>query len=176
MVEWVFLALSQCPCIFLGWSFQEEREEKEKVSKRPNLGGCVFISLSHKVQQNSLESCIFEQSLGSWLFDLIHFSLFLFFICSAFCTGPGLLGKIFGGPKSVNFQLWRVEILISRGEGERLWFKRAPVDFLSGFPTHLLSLLWVDFHFQNLEKIRVVYPAKGFLSIWPVWPKMLAQL
>ena len=62
--------------------------------------------------------------------------LSLFFICSGFCTGPGLLGKIFGGPKRVDFQLWRVEILISWGQGERLWFKRALVDFLSGFPTH----------------------------------------
>ena len=88
-----------------------------------------------------------------YLISFTSLSLSLFFICSGFCTGPGLLGKIFGGPKRVDFQLWRVEILISWGQGERLWFKRALVDFLSGFPTHLLSLVWVVLHFQNLEKI-----------------------
>ena len=71
-----------------------------------------------------------------YLISFTSFSFSFFFICSAFCTGPGLLGKIFWGPKRVDFQLWRVEILISCGQGEWLWFKRAPVDFLSGFPTH----------------------------------------
>ena len=71
-----------------------------------------------------------------YLISFTSLSLSLFFICSAFCTGPGILGKIFWGPKRVDFQLWRVEILISQGQGERLWFKGAPVDFLSGFTSH----------------------------------------
>lgn len=71
-----------------------------------------------------------------YLISFTSLCLSLFFIFSGFCTGPGLLGKIFWGPKRVGFQLRRVEILNSWGQGERLWFKRALVDFLSGFPTH----------------------------------------